>query len=350
MDNIKENFFKFKTTDELKIRGVTVILEEGTIDHTKLLLWPGNPRITHKAELHNEILEQDEIEDALEATGSIKELKKKIEEDLKINEPLLVDEASWEVMEGNRRLFVNRMLYAQELKKGTHENNPWQFIKVKLIPIGTDPKLIFSYLGTLHLDGKKEWDSYGKAAFLAKEQADFDYTFHELAEAHKWSLQEVKKSVLTYNFMKSRKHLNEKNYSVFELLETVSVFKNERAKDPNFDNFYYNQVVNGGFPTAATDVRRFLPEIINSKNKKLKKDFYNGNISFEDAREIVHEERTDRPQLKKISEFHKLLANPQTESELEKVPHGAARGNVIQDLNKIIKLSKKIISAIEKHS
>lgn len=78
MDNIKKTFFKFKALDELKIQGQSIMLEEGTIDHTKLLLWPGNPRITHKAELHNEILEQDEIEDALNASGNIKDFKKKL--------------------------------------------------------------------------------------------------------------------------------------------------------------------------------------------------------------------------------------------------------------------------------
>lgn len=349
MDNIKKTFFKFKALDELKIQGQSIMLEEGTIDHTKLLLWPGNPRITHKAELHNEILEQDEIEDALNASGNIKDFKKKIEIDKQINEHILVDEATWEVLEGNRRLFVNRILYAEELRKG-NENNPWQFIKVKLLPLGTDRKLIYSYLGTLHLDGKKEWDSYNKAAFLAKEQKDFGYTFQELVEAHKWTLADVKKSVNTYNFMKTRNHTNEKNYSVFELLESNNTFKKEREKNPAFDDFYYKQVVTGKFPIAALEVRKFLPEILKTKDKGLKKDFFKGDLSFDEAVINVKEMRSDRAEVKKITEFHQLLANPKTESELEKLPRGNARGDVIQDLNKIMKFAKKIIVALEKIS
>ena len=348
-DQIKNNFFRYEKDEILKIHGHEIILQEGTMDHTKLKLWPGNPRIIHKAELHDNTLEQEEIEQALESSSKIKDLKKLIESDGAINEPILVSENNWEVYEGNRRLLVNRILYAEALRKiGDNEDNPWQYIKVQIVPKDTDPKLIDSHLGTLHLLGKEDWDSYNKAAFLAREKRSNNYTFSEMANIHKnqYTLPEIKKSVNTYDFMRERNHTKSDDYSVFELLESNSTFKKERQKNPEFDNFYYQQQINGKFPPAL-EVRKFLPEIINSPNRQLKKQYFDEDIDWDQAIEIVKESKGNKPEVKKIDDFKAFITNPKTMNILRSIEDKSVKDEMLFNLEKIWKAAKALLTKLE---
>lgn len=349
-DQIKENFFNHEKDEILKIHGREIILEEGTIDHTKLKLWPGNPRIIHKAELHENTLDQEEIEQALKSSSKIKDLKKLIEKDGAINEPILVSENNWEVYEGNRRLLVNRILYAEALKKvSDNENNPWQYIKVQIVPKDTELKLIDSYLGTLHLVGKEDWDSYNKAAFLAREKSSNNYSMSDMANIHKdqYSLQEIRKSVNTYNFMRNRNHTKSKDFSVFELLESNTTFKKERAQNSKFDDFYYQQQIQGKFPQAL-DVRRFLPEIIKSPNRQLKKQYFNGDIDWDEAIEILKESKSNKPEVKKIDDFKAFINDPKTKRTLLKIEDKSVKDDMVFNLEKIWKAARNLVSDLEK--
>lgn len=335
MDKIKSTYFKKTHEEAIAIKGQKIILDVGTIDHTHLKLWPNNPRIIHEIEKHNEILTQDEISEALNSSSNINSLKKLIEGDGFINEPLIVNEENWEVYEGNRRLLVNRILYAEALRKNI-EPNPWIDIKVQLVPKGTDPRLVAIHLGSIQMIGKEDWDTYCKAAYLANQMEANGYDFKEMAEYFKnlYTLQEIKKAVNTYKFMSSRHHTKPDDYSVFELLESVSVIRKER-ENPGFDDFYYSQVNLKKWP-AALDVRRELPNILKSPNKKLKKDFLEGKVSWNEALNRVKESRSDRAEIKKIADFKDFIIDPDVMNELRKL-EGTTRGAVLQNLEKISK-------------
>lgn len=340
MDINKRKFFTKTHEEKLKIMKENITLEVGYMDHRQIAFWLDNPRILHIIETYKGIIDPADIEKELNDTEAIADLAKRIESDGQINEPLLVMEKDWVVVEGNRRLASVRSLYKKNITSDT-----WINVPIKLIPSDVPINLINMYLGDINLIGKKKWKSYNEAGFLAKIKIERNFDFPQLAEAYKMTLQDVTKKVKTYNFMREKGETDPDRYSYFELLYTNTVMRKYFEKNPEFGDIYVNKIQRGEMPQAL-QVRTSLPKILKTKDKSLLKDFLTNKVKFTDAIEAVREEGSDKAEFIKIDSFHMLITEPDTKKNLMKLT-GNTLNTVIQKLRKISETTKDLKVALE---
>ena len=141
-------------------------MQEGLVSIDDLHFWSDNPRIYSKIQKkiknissmsHSE--EKEYIYEALIKTRDLDKLKKNVETDGAINDPLYVAKDisnktdRYIVYEGNSRLAVS-MLYARTGVEGVKD---WNYVKVKKLPDGTTQDSIRKLVGAFHMQGKNPW-------------------------------------------------------------------------------------------------------------------------------------------------------------------------------------------------
>jgi len=144
---------------DMPIQGKPYTLLYGHVKQAELLFYPANPRIY--SAIHKGTIEptQELMEDHLKGMEHTLELK----EDIKLNggllEPLLVKEATREVVEGNTRLAAYRLLAKQDPIR-------WGLVRAYILPADVSDSGISSILSQLHIKGKLNWDPYEKAGHI----------------------------------------------------------------------------------------------------------------------------------------------------------------------------------------
>ena len=144
------------TSDTIIIGRQTFAVKTGMVQQAHLLFYPENPRVYSVVRGNGDAPEQDEIEKELGSQEHVKELISAIRSNGGLTDPVIVQQGTNYVLEGNSRLAAYRFLA---------RNDPiqWGMIKATLLPedIGTD--LIFRLLAQYHIVGKKDWAPYEQA-------------------------------------------------------------------------------------------------------------------------------------------------------------------------------------------
>ena len=137
-------------------------ITETIMNQQDLVFYVENPRVYSVIrENGNDNPSQHDIEMYMRSMEHVKELKVQIEQNGGLLEALLVVQKADEyvVLEGNSRLAAYRILY---------EGNPskWGKVRVNLLPDTITEEEIFTLIGSVHLNKKKDWTVFEQAAYV----------------------------------------------------------------------------------------------------------------------------------------------------------------------------------------
>ncbi|MFZ1809133.1 MAG: hypothetical protein WAU36_18005, partial [Cyclobacteriaceae bacterium] len=250
-------------------RNIPVRIED--MDIAKLKFWTENPRVNSaiKKKYGNKIVRDEDIENLLRNEEHVKELL----QDIKMNGGL-IDEILVKgdiVLEGNSRLCAYRMLYEKAEKAGDeNEMLKWSYIKAKVIPDNTSTEEIFVILGTWHIKGKKQWDTFEKAAYLKRMNVDHNYNYDRIAEIIGESPGFVENTIIAHDLMINNKVFEPEKYSYFIEMVRNKTINQEQKKNPDTQQKIIKAIKLGQFNKA--EEMRDMPKIL--KDKVAKRVFF----------------------------------------------------------------------------
>ncbi|MDH4163623.1 MAG: hypothetical protein OEW15_13180 [Nitrospirota bacterium] len=166
-----------------------------SIDVDRLLFDEDNPRLSAIGDKQS----QDALVQVLWDEMAVSEVALSIEANGYFEEeplfvvpkhPLEKDEKKQKyiVVEGNRRLAVVKLLIDADLRRAVkatdlpkisaQRRKDLEQLPVSVYP---DKKSLWEYFGFRHVNGPKEWDSFSKAAYIAKVRREWDIPLDEIA-------------------------------------------------------------------------------------------------------------------------------------------------------------------------
>lgn len=335
--------WKLSHEEKLKIRNQELIIKVGVIDHRRIKLWEDNPRMGEFIDNHKGVVDEEELENMLIEEEDVTTLAKEIEADGQINEPIMVYEKGNAVVEGNRRLVANRILYKKN-------SELWRDIPVKIIPKEVHIDVIEQYLGDLHLKGKRTWSPYNKARFLGKKinwEEPLDDQFKTLSQEFKYTLPDVKKASLTYKDMEQHNVVDKSMYSQMEILNTNKDIKGMFESIPDSKKKIIKSIKQNKLGTDL-EFRKFMPAIIQTGDKKLIKKVINQEIDWERAVEVAKNQGTTRAESVTIERFSNFISET---SKIKRILLGFQGPNFTrtkQQLRKIAKNAKFLYEEMNK--
>ena len=98
------------TSDTIIIGRQTIPVKTGMVEQAQLLFYPENPRVYSVVRGDGDVLEQDEIEKELGSQEHVKELLSAIRSNGGLTDPIIVQQGTNYVLEGNSRLAAYRFL------------------------------------------------------------------------------------------------------------------------------------------------------------------------------------------------------------------------------------------------
>ncbi len=180
----------------------------------------------------------------------------------------------------------------------------WSYIKARIIPAETDDKIIFSILGTWHIKGKTQWDTYEKAAYFKRMNIDYSYSIKDIADSISQTEKFVKDHIEAHDLMVKNDVSTLEKFSYFYELVKNKKIKELASKDSNIVPNTIQAIKEGRFKRG--EEIRDLPKVL--KDKKAKKEFFDGEADFNDALETTkdrHPEHADSfyNHIKKVTEI-----------------------------------------------
>ena len=247
----------------------------------QLLYLSRNPRVY--SALADQALADEDVQTAIHKQmlkePSVKKLKPRIVENGGLQEPIIVRHDTNEVIEGNSRLAVYKMLSEESSSDGK-----WDMIPCLVVSKLTKKQLA-SYLNEVHVEGKTPWLTYEKANHAYVMRYQDQMSEQEITKTLGISKLELQKRLSVIKMMedagdKNRNHFS--HYNVLHRTKTISaelkeneelsktlVKKIKSLNDKNSDNF------------TAQQLRDKLPTII--EKPRVLKQFVDGKKSLQDA-------------------------------------------------------------------
>lgn len=322
-----------KSKNEIVVIGQKIQTRIDEIDIFKLNYWKENPRVNaiiKQKHRDKDILDED-IEKELWEKDSVKDLFKDIERHGGLIDEILVKGNI--VLEGNSRLCAYRHLYKKaELKNDDEEILKWSYIRARIIPVETSDEVVFSILGTWHIKGKTQWDTYEKAAYFKRMNIDYGYSLKDIADSISQTEKFVKDHIESHDLMVENDVSALEKFSYFYELVKNKKIKELASKESTIIPNIIQAIKENRFKRG--EEIRDLPKVL--KDKKAKKEFFDEKVDFNDALETTkdrHPEHADSF-YNNIKKFTKILQ----ECSVEKIEE--IKKEIKTDVNKKYILEK----------
>ena len=194
------------------------------------------------------------------------------------------------VLEGNSRLCAYRHLYEKAKQKNDRgEMLKWSNIRARIIPPDAPNYIVFSMLGTWHIKGKKEWDTYEKAAYFKRMITDHGYTAKDIADSISQTEKFVNDHIDAYDMMVKHNIYTLEKFSYFyELLKNKKI-REMAANEPAIIDNTIEAIKEGRFKRG--EEIRDLPKVL--VDKKAKREFFEEKLDFGDALETTRDRHPD---------------------------------------------------------
>ena len=197
---------------------------------------------------------------------------------------------------GIRDLCAYRHLYKKAEEKGDeNEILKWSYIRARIIPSDTSDQVVFSILGTWHIKGKTQWDTYEKAAYLKRMNVDYGYPYKDIAISISQTEKFVKDNIEAHDLMVENGVYTLEKFSYFyELVKgkNNSKYSESFKKEPEIITRAI-ETIKSGEMKRAEDIRN-LPRTL--KDPKAKKLYLSNEINFNEACDVTkkrHPEQAD---------------------------------------------------------
>ena len=318
-------------SDTIIIGRQTIEVKTGMVEQAQLLFYPENPRVYSVVHGDGDVLEQHEIESALGDQEHVKQLISAIRSNGGLTDPVIVQQGTNYVLEGNRRLAAYRVLA---------QNDPirWGKIKATLLPQDTREDLIFRLLAQYHIVGKKEWAPYEQAGVFWR-RSQLGESVKTMAEQVGFTASHVQKLINVYSFMVQHEDTSIDNWSYYFTYFTNKQVQKARVSYPNMDEVIVEKVRSGDI-ARAVDLRDDLPKIVQSQ--RALRLLLSSEETFEDAREMVAD-RTDL--YRAINRFRQKIAGREFEGELTSLSEDQ-RNKCLYELKKIQKRTDALLKRV----
>jgi len=269
--------------NEIVVLGQKIQTKIEEIDISKLVYWKENPRVNAiiNQKYKDKTVTDEEIEKELWDKDYVKDLYKDIERHGGLIDEILVKGNV--VLEGNSRLCAYRYLYKKALKtKDDNEILKWSFIRARIIPNDTSDYSVFSILGTWHIKGKTQWDTYEKAAYLKRMIVDYGVPLKDIAISISQTEKFVNDNIEAHDLM------DENNVYTLEKFSYFYEFVKEKNKSKSRETYKKEpeivkkviETIKENTLNRAEDLR-FLPRIL--KDQKAKKMYLSNEVDFNEA-------------------------------------------------------------------
>lgn len=281
---------------KMRILKETVQVNKDDMPIYKLKFLKDNPRVyacTHGYPDFDDLMEeqqQDVIFRKLKEEPSVRNLRPEIERHGGLMEPILVRLDTNQVIEGNSRLAVYRLLYEK-----TKESD-WEYIPCSIVSSLTERQQA-AFLNEVHVKGKTQWSPYEKAnfAYVRKERG---WSLNDIAELFGESVNTIRTRVKVIETMKENSDGTKSHFSYYDVLVRIHAIQKELSQNDDLRNLLYAEIKKidpkddksaNEDETAEEDESRFtaqelrnkLPAII-EKPKVLRK-YVEGEIDLDEG-------------------------------------------------------------------
>lgn len=251
------------------------------VDIFSLHYWKDNPRVNSiiKQKFSDNDISDSDIEKVLwEEVDSVKDLFQDIRKHGGLIDEILVRDSI--VLEGNSRLCAYRHLYEKAVQKNDdNEIKKWSKIRARIIPKDSPDYVVFSILGTWHIKGKKEWDTYEKASYFKRMITDHGYTAKEIGDSISQTEKFVNDHIEAYDLMVENNIYTLEKFSYFYELVKNRKIQEMASSEPNIISNTIEAIKEGRFKRG--EEIRHLPKVL--KDKVARKEFFEGKADFDDA-------------------------------------------------------------------
>ena len=268
---------------DMKILRESVEYNEDYMDIDSLKFLKDNPRVY--AVTHGELdfeqkpgeEQQDIIFDKLKHEPSVKNLVPEIERHGGLIEPILVRLDTREVIEGNSRLAVYRVLRERGAR------GEWDRIPCYLISTLTDEQQA-AFLNQIHVKGKTQWSAYEKANFAYVRRIN-GWTVDRIAKLFGESVPTIYKRINAIKTMNDSGDNERSHFSYYDVVVRKPEIYGKIGESPEFRDRLFEEIRNVGTGEdqkfTAQDLRNGLPAII--KKPRILNRYVNGDVEFDEA-------------------------------------------------------------------
>lgn len=307
--------------DALTVGNKEIVVQREEVEVTKLNFYLENPRIydSVRVAIDGKAPTQEEIKKILVKTEDVKTLRKDIEMNGGLIEPVIVRRDNLQVIEGNRRLAAYLDL---------HQKNPsisqWEKIKCVVIQDCTDSD-INAILGQFHLQGKKGWKPYEQAGFIYRRRKNDGRTVNQISKELGITKNRVNNFINVYSFM--QKHGEGKEFGRWSYYDAYlnlratkgkASVKQARSENPKMDEIIVEKIRNGEIEKAM-HLRDRLPYIV--ANKKAFRSFLREDSTFDESWERVRKSGSTDDFVERIKTFRDWTAD--NERKIQKSINGS---------------------------
>ena len=318
-------------------------ITETIMNQQDLVFYVENPRVYSVIrENGNDNPSQHDIEMYMRSMEHVKELKVQIEQNGGLLEALLVVQKAddYVVLEGNSRLAAYRILY---------EGNPskWGKVRVNLLPDTITEEEIFTLIGSVHLNKKKDWTVFEQAAYVYRQKQLQKCPDSTLAKKVGLSAPTVKKYIDVYQFMVNANDTVQSHWNYYEQYVTSKDIQKYRDTYPEMDDVVVKQIKTGQIKMAK-DIRDKLGKIAKASDKgsnRIMRDYINESVDIDEAYTRFEATGKSGNNYGKIKDFRVLMTSDEFLTSLKAESVGNA--SISFELKKIKKALDKLLKEIE---
>lgn len=311
---------------------------EGDIAVQELRFWPKNPRIYSVVAAGKAAdATQDEIYRELVKKEHVKALIQSIQDIGALLEPVIVKAGTWEVLEGNSRLAAYKWLIKHKDKV------KWGRMTCQVLPEDVPDEVINAILGVHLLLGKTSWSPFEQAGFVTRRSEEDEFNLTELAKDTGISKRKIEHYIEAYNIMVEKEEPANRFSHWYEYVNNAAVRK-MRKEFPAMDDIVADKIKSREIKDAR-DVRDKLPVIAKAKKKKIRRQFIEGEIDFDDSYEDAASDPSQSQSYVKTEQFLKFLGKNDTELSVVQ-SSGDTRNKIKFNLGKIRKRCDYLLGLI----
>jgi hypothetical protein len=274
---------KNENSNEIVVLDQKIFTTIEQVDIYFLTFWKENPRVNSvlNREYGNIDVPDDLIEEILWKENHVKELYQDIRKHGGLIDEILVKGNV--VLEGNSRLCAYRKLHKKSLEQNDIEGiSKWAKIRSRIIPVDTKQEIIFTILGTWHIRGKQQWDTFEKAAYLKRMNEEFGYSIEKIADMISESKPFVENNIAAHDLMVKNNVYDLSKFSYFFELEKNRKITQIFDTEPEVKPQVIKAIINNQLERA--EEIRDLPKVLN--DKVAKREFLDEEGQLKDALEI----------------------------------------------------------------
>jgi hypothetical protein len=330
------------STENLTIgkRDYEVQIEE--LNQADLRFYSENPRIYSVLNIMGEEPAQDLIEGHMSDLEHVKQLKRSIESNGGLIDPLIVRNGDFTVLEGNSRLAAYRILCKNDPIK-------WGKVKCKILPPNIDDAAVFALLGQYHIIGKKDWDPFEQAHYLFRRHKQTKFPISSMAQELGITTQRASRMIDVIEFMIKHDDLNKKHWSYYEEYLKSLTIKKHRQNNQEMDDSI-SKMIRADDIRQAADIRNLtkILKVGDKQSKKIAQKIFSRKISIDEGYKEIQDSGKLDDVFKRLQNFRKVINENSFGEQIAANKESWDRANF--EMNKIIKRLEQIKKNYDKQT